>query len=652
MKKLFFRFLCYIMVMGFALKAAPVDFSVDTQMSIGKNYYQRKEYQKAFLWLRQAFVSNREKSLNEEHKAESAYLLALMYLKGEGTEQDKDKALYWLKYAARSYPGSLVSPEAQYTLSVFFKGLDRKKALYWLKQAAHSDHLQALFDLAERHFKKHNYKKSLKLWMRFIKKSSFPSEEAYSPGMVGDTKDFSLYWSHAHYRAGVLLNKEQYFLKAANSGHPLACYELGKIKYLKGDLAGAFQWFHALFFQKNPFVDSEEKKYRSHVAYWLGQIYRDQPERIPLLALDSSSLLPDTDLKSFLPVDVNAGMDVNRSKTFAMVEKHPFVDLLSREEAEDKGLDPRQNPHEYMADYWLHHAAQNKHPLAQQLLYQHRYKNATGFRKNPQAFPLSPEKKTLWKKELNSLLGIHPLLPAENNTVSLNSLIQKLTWQDFDLPRLMWIHRVRFLDLPTARYEWAEISYAKKDFKEAYQWFYRTLQAWKNKNPEQNFSYLLSDQEEEEQSRQAYYKMAHMVQHNLVPLTYALRHSLWSEELEKALEVPKFLPLVPSKIEEIRFFQSIPYWINNHPEDVRVLFSAFMYDKARVLNHPDALSSFIELKMQNLDKIHGKTPGPSYGVKNFSFLKNDFKDSKRSSEPRGGKCSVLFSKVRGRVLKK
>ena len=89
----------------------------------------------------------------EEGDAEAQFNLALMYEKGDGIKQDKQKALYWYTKAAEQ--GLFV---AQNNLGFMYnegEGIeqDKQKAIYWLTKAAEQGHFIAQTNLAHIYFK-------------------------------------------------------------------------------------------------------------------------------------------------------------------------------------------------------------------------------------------------------------------------------------------------------------------------------------------------------------------------------------------------------------------------------------------------------------------------------------------------------------------
>lgn len=85
--------------------------------------------------------------LKQDQSADSAYLLGIIYYKGEGVRADKAEAIRWLHRAADN--GHI---RAQYNLGMIYdKGAgvpqDLKEAAKWYRKAAEKGHVQSQFNL-------------------------------------------------------------------------------------------------------------------------------------------------------------------------------------------------------------------------------------------------------------------------------------------------------------------------------------------------------------------------------------------------------------------------------------------------------------------------------------------------------------------------
>jgi TPR repeat protein len=85
--------------------------------------------------------------LKEDKSADSAYLLGIMYFKGEGVTADKAEAIRWLRRA-----GDLGHVRAQNNLGMIYDKGDgvpqnQKEAAAWYRKAAEKGDAQSQFDL-------------------------------------------------------------------------------------------------------------------------------------------------------------------------------------------------------------------------------------------------------------------------------------------------------------------------------------------------------------------------------------------------------------------------------------------------------------------------------------------------------------------------
>lgn len=136
--------------------------------------------------------------------ADAMYNLGLLYMKGQGVEQDYKLAKQWFKRAA--FYGSA---DAAYNLGAMYMGQkfgfpSKKDALYWWNEAAEHGHTDSQYNLgvllAFGHATKANPKSALSWWYKAAvkghKQSAQALAEAYEKGLFGLKKDekLALYW--------------------------------------------------------------------------------------------------------------------------------------------------------------------------------------------------------------------------------------------------------------------------------------------------------------------------------------------------------------------------------------------------------------------------------------------------------------------------
>lgn len=101
----------------------------------GYNAYRLKDYPTAM------------KAFKADGGADSAYMLAIMYYKGEGTKADKKEAMKWLRQSADK--GNAVA--ANNLGMIYDKGdgvpQDMKEAAKWYRKAAEKGHVQSQYNL-------------------------------------------------------------------------------------------------------------------------------------------------------------------------------------------------------------------------------------------------------------------------------------------------------------------------------------------------------------------------------------------------------------------------------------------------------------------------------------------------------------------------
>ena len=652
---------------------------------------QEKDYNKALYWLNSAATSEAdpsgEKGQTIVHTA-AQYALAQIFLEsGEGTltQESTPRA-----NVSSLFVGPLVLDSQASRANNRLKHLiTSRKGLYWLKQAARQAYPPALFDLAQRAFAEKKYKEALRLFARFLNRQELQVPPHHLPTYE---KPFTTvhHLADAHYKMGLLsrrfqnrktrllknpeeakwlLPPEEHFMKAVHlNHHPLACFELGEMEYLKGNMGTAFYWFHKVFFNKNQLYTSEEEEYKQQAAFRLGNLYRNDFSRLPALTNDIQDRVPDRhSLSATLMAQTSLIMRNNKATTSTMVDQMEEGEgPAAFSEAEERGVDPRQEPHRYMADYWLQYAAENGHKVAPALLYHHRYENAillaTAHQNNQENgfSPLSSGEEVqklqpLWERRVESLL------PWKKDTR------QWSAFKDFDLPRLMWIMHAALQDHPLAEYEWGQWLFNDQSFKEAYAWFYKAIKSTKKEDkfninafhsPDQSTHI---EQQQQKQRGEAFFHLAHLVHYQLVPLDYALKNALWSRELATALNVKKFFPLSPARVEEMRFRQMIPYWLKGREDEVRNLFSAFLYKQAHDLGHPMAslhLSAFLKDQelFENRPESGEKSPGRTH-----LYTMHIFGDSTKSGKATaqgggrlpslGNRCRQVFSQIKSKTSK-
>ncbi len=129
MKRLTTRLSIALLLGLFSALASRADFSA------GMKAYQHRDFPTAL------------KLLKEDGSSDSAYLLGIMYYRGEGVRPDKAEAIRWLRRAADK--GHV---RAQNNLGMIYdKGdgvpLDLKEAAAWYRKAAEQGHAQSQFDL-------------------------------------------------------------------------------------------------------------------------------------------------------------------------------------------------------------------------------------------------------------------------------------------------------------------------------------------------------------------------------------------------------------------------------------------------------------------------------------------------------------------------
>src|SRR5512133_836524 len=121
-----------LIISSFVIEGAP---SARADYAAGLNAYQHRDYGTAL------------RLLKEDSSADSAYLLGIMYFKGEGVGADKAEGVRWLRRAADK--GHI---RAQNNLGMLYdKGdgvpKDQKEAAAWYRKAAEKGHAQSQFDL-------------------------------------------------------------------------------------------------------------------------------------------------------------------------------------------------------------------------------------------------------------------------------------------------------------------------------------------------------------------------------------------------------------------------------------------------------------------------------------------------------------------------
>ena len=104
------------------------------QNDLGITYHKNKDFKKAVYWITKAA---------EQDFVDAQYNLAILYLKGEGVEQNYRKASSLFSKGARKGHA-----KSQYNLSVIYaKGVagiqDNLAATVWLKRAAANGHIRS-----------------------------------------------------------------------------------------------------------------------------------------------------------------------------------------------------------------------------------------------------------------------------------------------------------------------------------------------------------------------------------------------------------------------------------------------------------------------------------------------------------------------------
>lgn len=136
--------------------------------------------------------------------ADAMYNMGLLYMNGQGVDEDFKMAKKWFKRAA--FYGSA---DAAYNLGTMYMGQkfgfpSKKDALYWWSQAAEYGHIDSQYNLgvllAFGHASKIDTKSALSWWYKSAvkgqKQSAFALAEAYKKGLFGLKKDPKLasYW--------------------------------------------------------------------------------------------------------------------------------------------------------------------------------------------------------------------------------------------------------------------------------------------------------------------------------------------------------------------------------------------------------------------------------------------------------------------------
>lgn len=221
-----------------------LEITPDSQMEVAISYYEQAEYDKAKEIFLELAIKKNSKAMNylvklsddkdafkwskesaELGNAEGQYNLGFSFLRGRGTEKDKEKCIMWLtKSALQGYA------EAQYLLgNCYYEGEDVEedidKAEEWLKLAANQEHIEAMRTLRvlyETVEDKEDWNEKSDYWaLRIAELREADEYDYYLAGLV--------YKSRKNYEKAF-----EWIQKAAEKGHQyamdsLACfYESGR----------------------------------------------------------------------------------------------------------------------------------------------------------------------------------------------------------------------------------------------------------------------------------------------------------------------------------------------------------------------------------------------------------------------------------------
>lgn len=155
MKKLFFTFLLFISFLHSDIDSTTIAFKQDS-FDTGLNFYKKKEYKKAF----------NEFDKCKEDK-DCAAMIALLYQKGEGVEQNLHLAKLWFESSARK--GELSS---MHNLAlIFLKEKKYKYALYWFIKADKGNYTLSTYNLGLMILNGWGVKSNLKVALKYMKKA-------------------------------------------------------------------------------------------------------------------------------------------------------------------------------------------------------------------------------------------------------------------------------------------------------------------------------------------------------------------------------------------------------------------------------------------------------------------------------------------------
>lgn len=296
--------LCFVISLCFGF--SNLNKQIDDNLSIGVNYYNEKQYDKAF-----PIINN----LAQKGNSNAKLILAKMYYSGQGVKEDKVLANKLYKNAA-----DLGQMEAQYIIGLYYSlgaegyPKDESKAILWLTKAAEQGKPEAQGMVATDYFHGNGVEQNINTAIFWFQKAS-TSGDIISQRTLAD-----IYFYGDFVPRDYKLALELYY-KAANLGDDYSQLMIGNI-YNKGLGVDKDKSFAATWFQKSANKNNAEAQYCLATLYLSGSgVEKDISIGEKLLIESANHNFDKAQLKLGLLYYLGQGVDQDKYKAAFWVDK-------------------------------------------------------------------------------------------------------------------------------------------------------------------------------------------------------------------------------------------------------------------------------------------------------------------------------------------
>lgn len=181
----------------------------------------KKDLEKGLNWFRRSAQNMYSRSM---------YRLAIAYYKGNGVEQNNDRALYWMKWAVNCHSLSAMIGLADFYYNGVGTAKDHTKALYWYQKAADAEVVRAMIMAGNMYRDAEGTERNLRKAIEYYEKAVAAKDSVEAYRLLGDLcYKYNGYGRDINYQSAM-----GYYKRAADKGDKHSMEMIGTM-YMNGN---------------------------------------------------------------------------------------------------------------------------------------------------------------------------------------------------------------------------------------------------------------------------------------------------------------------------------------------------------------------------------------------------------------------------------